>query len=181
MSKSFFWWKSHNERINIRSFSTYRFGLSSHGRLIYSERHIFSKWQAHEQQCVWLRMRSLFEILGFEMCNRRGIERSTDLDYSRGEQIRFLIFFKGSGDFPGSGDRTSSIFLYNRACLGSLLGSFSILFEWSFTAGRPSVLGKGSAGLGSSSAWLAWLSSAPLGSTKDCIMIVARRLFLFLN
>ena len=38
---------------------------------------------------------------GFEKGNRRGIARSSDLDYSRGSKRRFLIILLNFIDFPG--------------------------------------------------------------------------------
>ena len=39
MSKSFVWWIPHNKRINVRSFSTWRFGLRPHMRSDLSKTH----------------------------------------------------------------------------------------------------------------------------------------------
>ena len=92
-STSTCWRKAHNERINIRSFSTGRFGLRSHWRLISSKRHVFEKWWTYEKHVFCHEWCYNLRFWGFEMCNRRGIERSSCLDYSRGLKSIFLNYF----------------------------------------------------------------------------------------
>ena len=90
-SKSTCWWKAHNERINIRPFPTGRFGLMSHWRLISSKRH-FLKMSNAWNTCFFHEWGRNSSLGGFETGNRRGIERSSCLDYSRGLKSIFLNY-----------------------------------------------------------------------------------------
>ncbi len=85
--------KADNERINIRSFSTWRFGLRSHGRLIYSKILVLSTFQNHEKHDFWHEWGRTSTFYHFEMGNLHEIESSSYLDYSRAIFILFFIMF----------------------------------------------------------------------------------------
>ncbi len=102
-SKSTCLWKAHIKRINIRSFSTWRFGLRSHGRLTFSKRIVFAKCQKHKNHNFGNEWDRNSRFWTFEKGNRRRIARSSDLDYSRPQKYVFWIIFFGFTIFLGLG------------------------------------------------------------------------------
>ena len=91
-SKFTFWWKAHDERIDVRSFSTDQFGLRSHMRLTFSKKLIFLKIDAHKNMFLVMNQVDI-QCLHFEKCILHEIARSSDLDYSWGLKHQNMCFF----------------------------------------------------------------------------------------